>query len=169
VQDAALVRVVDCPRHLRQQPDAGAQVGAKVRQPRGEAAAVHQLHGKEVLAGVFADLVDRHDVRVIQPGGRLRLQLEAADGARRGQALAQDHLQGHGAVQRHLAGPEDDAHTAAGDLFQQLVAGEQVGRRGALLGGGRSAVGLDGGSGSVFHSVRSMVPSRRAERVLREV
>ncbi len=36
-----------------------------------QAQALDQLHAEEMLAFVFADLVDRHDVRMIEVGGGL--------------------------------------------------------------------------------------------------
>ena len=49
----------------------------------GQAAAVDELQREERQALVLADLVDLHDVRVLQPGDRLGLGAEAGQLARR--------------------------------------------------------------------------------------
>ena len=105
--------------------------------PLGQALAVDVLHRKEVLAVELADVVDVDDVRVAEPGGGLRLGLEAADQLGRGQVAGQDHLHGHGAVEALLPGLVDHAHPAPADLADQLVRAE-IPRQFA---GGRRAVG----------------------------
>ncbi len=77
-----------------------------------------------MAAGVFAHLVDGHDVRMVEVGRRLRLALEALHVQRRRQLAGQDHLQRHDAVEAHLPGLEDHAHAAAGDLLEDLVVAE---------------------------------------------
>ena len=68
---------------------------------------------------MLADLVDLHDVGVLQPGDGLGLGAEA------GQLLpspacaaGQDHLEGDEAVEPDLPGLVDDAHAAAAQLAQ---------------------------------------------------
>jgi hypothetical protein len=121
VQDAALVGVVDRTGHRRQQPGGGPRVLPEPRQVLAEVAAVDQLHAEVVLALVFPDLVDRHDVRVVEPRGGLRLDAEALHVSLGCQLAGEDHLERDRAVETDLACLVDDAHPPAGDLLQQLV------------------------------------------------
>jgi hypothetical protein len=70
---------------------------------------------------VRARLVDRDDVRVAQPGHRLRLGTEARQALRAGVLGGEDHLQGDHAAQLDLAGLVDDAHAPPPQLPQDLV------------------------------------------------
>jgi hypothetical protein len=73
---------------------------------------------------MLADLVNRHDVRVVEVGGGFRLGVEALHVTRRRQLLGEDHLEGDDPVEALLSCLVDDAHAAAGDLLQQLVIAE---------------------------------------------
>ena len=95
-----------------------------VGQPLGEALPLDEAHREVMLALVLADLVDRHDARVVEVGRGLGLGVEALDVGVVGELAGQDHLQGDGAVEAHLPGLEDDAHAAAGDLADDLVVAE---------------------------------------------
>ena len=60
-----------------------------------------------------------------KPGRRLRLGLEAVRAAcRRPDPPAQDHLQGHQSVEPDLPRLVDDAHAAAAQFAENLVAGQ---------------------------------------------
>ena len=76
VDHAAPVGVVHGPR---QGPAPGRRRwrGSGCRPASGQAAALDELQRKVRPAVVLADLVDLHDVRVLQPGHRLRLGAEA--------------------------------------------------------------------------------------------
>jgi hypothetical protein len=73
---------------------------------------------------VPADLVDRHDVRVVELRRVLRLDLEPAECLRRRQPAGQDHLERDDAPNAHLPGAHDQAHAAARDLAEHLVLAE---------------------------------------------
>jgi hypothetical protein len=88
-----------------------------------EAAAAHELQGAERPAVYFADLENLHDVGVLDVGQRLRLLAEALHLGRPGVGAGEDHLQRHDAAQADVAGLVDDAHAAAPQLPQHLVAG----------------------------------------------
>ena len=124
MQDAASVGVLDglrhAPQQLRRPP------GVKMLAVASEAAALDELHGEEGLPLVLADLVDGHDVRVVELGGGLGLGLEAPQVGRGGELAGENHFQGDDPVERRLPRLVDDAHAAAGDLFQQLVVAEQA-------------------------------------------
>jgi hypothetical protein len=78
----------------------------------GQAAAGHELEGKVWPARGLADVVDLHNVGMLQARDHPGL------GAKAGQLLwaevspVPDHLQGHGALEGDLAGLVDDAHAA---------------------------------------------------------
>ena len=72
---------------------------------------------KYALAVVLADLVDRHDARVVEQGDGLGLVLEPAQLVVVGQDAGLDHLEGDGPVEADLAGLVDDAHAAAAQLL----------------------------------------------------
>jgi len=78
-----------------------------------QGAAVHEFQGEIGVALGLADLVNLHDVRVLQPRLRLRLRPEAAQvlGVRLG--AGQEHLEGHQALQALVAGLVDNAHAPA--------------------------------------------------------
>ena len=68
--------------------------------------------------------IDLDDVRVLQPGDRLGLGQEADGGLGPGVVAGQDHLEGDDAVEPELPGLVDDAHAAAAQLPEDLVAGD---------------------------------------------
>jgi hypothetical protein len=138
VEDAALVGVVDRPGERLHQPGRARRRQGRAVEFLVEAAAVRVLHDKERPAGGFADLVDLDDVRVLQAGRRLGLDLEPGPFLGPGVGARQDHLQGRQAVEARLPGPVDDAHAAAAHHVEHLVARD--GRR-RLLGRGRRPVG----------------------------
>ena len=87
-----------------------------------QAAALDVLQLEVGQAVGLADVVDLHDVGVLQAGDGLRLGQEADGGLGAGMGAGQDHLQDAGAVQADLPGAVDDAHAAAAQLAQDLVA-----------------------------------------------
>ncbi len=80
------------------------------------------------MALVLAHLVDRHDVRVVQGGGRLGLGAEAGDVDRGRQNAFEDHLQRHDSVEARLPRLVHDSHAAPCDLFQEFVVAEVADR-----------------------------------------
>ena len=77
VQDAAFVSIMDGAGHGRHQPRGGARVLGVPLDLRGQVAAINQLHAEVVVAFVFADLVDRHDMRMIEVRGGFGFEAEA--------------------------------------------------------------------------------------------
>ena len=83
----------------------------------------HVLQREERQAVVLADLVDLHDVRVLQPGDRLRLGAEAGSWSRPRRGCRPGSSSGRTRRFRpDLPGLVDDAHAAAAQLLEQLVA-----------------------------------------------
>ena len=78
--------------------------------------ALHQFHRvKGLPRGVHAEIVDRHDVRVLELGGDLRLLDEARGGV--GIALVVHDFHGHRASRRALPRGKDHTHAAPGDFL----------------------------------------------------
>ena len=73
----------------------------------------------------LADVVDLDDVGVLEPRDGRRLGQEAGGGHGIGVGTGQDHLEGARAVEADLTGVVDDAHAAAAELTQDLVAGDR--------------------------------------------
>ena len=82
------------------------------REPIPKRLSLHQLHDDERVALVLADVVDRADVRVIQCGGRARLELEPIHGVGIVREFVMDELQRNGTAEANVFGSVDDAHAA---------------------------------------------------------
>jgi hypothetical protein len=136
VQDAALMGVMHRPRHRGDELDRRTLLGEVLDAPR-QRTAVDQFHAEEGLAVLFADLVNGHDVGVIEVGCLFRLGAKPLPVRRRSEVASQDHLQGHDAVEADLPSLVDNAHAAAGDLFEQLVIAEGSSRFGCDRGTSR--------------------------------
>src|SRR5579862_5975663 len=100
----------------------------------GQILSIDQPHAEVVLAPMLTDLVNGHDVRMVQVSRRLGFGAEALDFGRRGQSPSADHLESHQTFEANLASFIDDPHPAPGNFFDQLVVAEitetpQPGRR----------------------------------------
>ena len=109
-------------RDRRPGPPAAASAGSRPSSRRssamtcGQAAALDELHGVEGHAPLAADGVDRDDVRVVQAGGGLGLELEPLQLPRVHRRGNRQDLQRHAAAERDLLGLVDDPHAAPADL-----------------------------------------------------
>ena len=124
----------------------------------------------------LADVVDLHDVGVLQAGNGLRLGQEAGGGQVAGMGPGQDHLEGAGPVQSDLSGVVNHAHAAAPEFAQDLVAvdrwdGPHPGNRRRFA--GRLRDGQDGrgvvrpGNRQAPHGYRVELTPARGRRVRR--
>jgi hypothetical protein len=148
VDDAALVSMMDGPGQGLDEPGGRTRRQGRPFQALGQAAALDILQRAvgaaeraAERAGPRADLEDLHDVRMLQPGDRLRLAMEARQLLGIGKGTAQDHLQSHEAIELDVAGLEDDPHAAPSQLPQHLVP-LHVRQRRALCGGALLGRGL---------------------------
>ena len=91
------------------------------RQAAPERLALHVGHGEPEPAGCLTGVVDRQDVRVVEPGGEPDLPDEPL-GAQRVRQLGMENLQGDGAVVPDIAGQVDGGHAAAAELALEHVA-----------------------------------------------
>jgi hypothetical protein len=82
-------------------------------QHRGDVAAGHQAHVEEQPAVDLAEAVDGHDVRLVQPGGQVRLAAEALAVARVGGEVLGEDLERDHAVVLGVERAIDLAHAAA--------------------------------------------------------
>ena len=99
----------------------------RVRQQRADVLAVDVLHRDEVLAGRLADVVDLHDVLVMQRGGDARLVEEHPDEALIPRVLGADPLEHDVALEAFdaVASPEQDVrHPARRQVLQHHVSSE---------------------------------------------
>jgi hypothetical protein len=83
--------------------------------------AIQKLHGDERFAALVVNLVDSADIRMIEGGSGLRLSLEATSCLRVLSHFVRQELQRDEAVQFHILGLIDDAHTAATELLDDAV------------------------------------------------
>ncbi len=74
--------------------------------PRGQQVgkrfALNVLHGEEMLALVFADVIDLNDIGMKELGGRGGFRVEPADEILRARKLGRQDFDGHRAVQGAL-------------------------------------------------------------------
>ena len=98
-----------------------------------ELAALLELHAEVARAVALADLIDRHNARMFQAGGRFRLAPKTFQ-MRLGRPMSErDHLQCDNPVQTFLARAIDNSLTAATNFLQQLVVTELTQDRLACL------------------------------------
>jgi len=74
---------------------------------------------------VLADLEDLDNVGMLKTGDRLGLGAEACQGLGLGCDGGPDQFQGDNAIERHLPCLVNDTHTAASQLAQDIVTGDQ--------------------------------------------
>ena len=80
-----------------------------------------QPHDQKRIGPVLADLVDRHNVRMLQFGRGFCLSTKTRQRCRRSQLAQANHFEGHDPVQGELAGAIDNPHSSASDSFQDFV------------------------------------------------
>ena len=91
------------------------------RQPVAQRFALYKGHGEPELAGGFAGVMDRENVRMLQAGGGLDLALEAVGAERLGQ-FGMEHLEGHRPFVPEVVGQVDRGHAPAPEFALEAVA-----------------------------------------------
>jgi hypothetical protein len=125
MEDAALMGVMNGPDDRQQELYRVGRVQFRTPlQHPGEAGPLNELHHVKVLPLVTADLINGHDIGMVQLDGGLHLSAEALQLGGRGPLPGEDHLQGHQPIEPHVSGLENHPHAAPGDLLQQLVIAE---------------------------------------------
>ena len=185
VDDLALAGLRDLPRRALGQrfgdrARVGDRRGGPHRRGRGEAdvvehlverGAVDEVHREVVPPVDDPDIVDVDDVRVVEVGRRAGLALEPLDGLLRPLFLVEEHLDRDLALELRVLRAVDDAHPAAAQLGDDVVAAEDPPLRGrGVVREGRG--GLRGRGAADRHHRRARLPARvlddRAELLLGE-
>ena len=122
VQDAALMRVMHRLGHDGHEPGRRPRLGRVMLHPSVKTGSTYQLHAEKVLPAALADLVNRHDVRVIELGDRLRFVLKSDQLGFRREATRFYDLERDRPIERELLGFEHDPHSPAPQLAQDFVA-----------------------------------------------
>jgi hypothetical protein len=94
------------------------------RNPRLERLAVEILDDEKREALVFADVVERADVRVLERRDQPRLALEALAELRVGGERRRQDLQGDDAIETRVVGSIDLAHSALPERREDLIGAE---------------------------------------------
>ena len=123
MDDPLIVGVGDGAGQRQQQLGRGARGQQRGSQPLVKALAGDELHRQEGAVPLLAHLENLHDVRMREPGGGFRFGAKPCTLARA--MRRKHHLQGDDATQAALPGLIDDAHPAAADLLNDVVAGQE--------------------------------------------
>jgi hypothetical protein len=121
VDDAAGVAVVERVGDLRPDVEDVAEAQRALAEELPEVRGRQHRHDEEERPLVAAEVVDRHDGRMVHLRDDLSLALEAFLGVLR-EVPGRDELDGDVAVQDRVLRPVDDAHPAAPQLREDLVA-----------------------------------------------
>ena len=124
MDDAEAVRGVERAGDVDRHAERLAQRQRPARDRVGERLPFEVLHDQVVDAVLMADVVERADVRMVQPRDRARLAVEALAQLRaRGEMRGQD-LDGDVAVETRVAGAIDLAHAAGAERGDDFVGTE---------------------------------------------
>jgi hypothetical protein len=123
MNDSALVGRLDRPSEGGQQSGRLACRLGRAGQLLGQGAAFNELHGEVWSSVRVADVMELHDVGVLQSGHGLGLALKPRPLLWAGESAGEGHLESDEAIEGQVAGLVDDAHAAAADFLQDLVAG----------------------------------------------
>src|SRR5262249_50682514 len=126
VDDAAAMRVRQCPRDLFQQArgDSGRQRSSR-SEPLAERFAFDVRHGEEDESACLADAIDRSDVRMRERRGQASFAKKTlADVGAFSERFRKD-LDGDEAIELHLAGEVHDTHPASTQLALDRVVASQ--------------------------------------------
>ena len=126
VHDTARVAVVQSVGDLNPDVHDVAQTQRLVAQQPEQIGPADDGHDEEERAVGTSQVVDRDDRRVIHLGHELRFALEALFELGR-EVSRRDQLDGDLAIEQRIAGLVDDAHAAATELGDQLVAVRETG------------------------------------------
>ncbi len=122
MDDTAIVGVVHRPgQHLRDPRSLLDRHRAR-RQPPGQVLPFDHFQRQVGGPVRLADLMDFHDIGVVQTGGGLGLPVEPVELFRVDAPDRPDHLQGDPPLEPHLRCKIDDPHAADADLAKDLVA-----------------------------------------------
>ena len=107
-----------------------------------ESGAVEKFHGDEGAAVVFADVVDRADVGMVQGGGGAGFALEAIERLWIVREIVGEKFESDEAAEAGVFGFVDDAHSAAAEFFDDAVMGDGLADEGGGVGHWRRFYGV---------------------------
>ena len=87
------MRMMNGPGNDGDDPRRGSRIGGHRDEPPVEAGSLNQLHAEEITPLVLTDLVDRHDVRVVELGNRFGLILKSQSLGFRGKRSRLDQFE----------------------------------------------------------------------------
>ena len=125
---AGAVRGGECARDLRRDVQRAHHLDdALLRDQLREGFSLEVLHDVEVVAlGRHPEVVDLHDVLVVDPRHRLRLLEEALDDLLVARELAVDDLERDLLADQRVLGEVHRTHSAGPDLVQDAVAADRM-------------------------------------------
>ena len=124
MEDASLMGVVNGTGDGGGEPRGGAGSAWNRLDLGGEIAAVDELHAEIVVAFVLADLVDRHDVGVIERAAASASRRNRCKSSAVAKRPARTIFEGKCSVQADLPGLVDDTHAALARGLEELVIAE---------------------------------------------
>src|SRR4051794_40232639 len=98
MQNSPLMRVMNRPRDLCDHGGGNAAFHRALPNPHGQTSAIHELHREEGVSVMLSDLVNRHDIRVIEAGHGFRFRSKTLSPSFTRKPSAQNHLQGDHAI-----------------------------------------------------------------------
>ena len=140
-------------RHLRAERQQALRRQRRPAEQGAEARPLDELHHDVVVRRRRPEVVDRHDVGVVEGGGRLRLELQPGHAPGIGGPLLRQGLQGDVALQAGVPRAVDLAHAPRPDGVEDLV-GSQASSRGE-----RQAVCLRRIVGGLYRGLRTAARS----------
>src|SRR5437868_5873369 len=112
------------PRDRGHDPDRGKRSDGFAILPVPERFALDQLKRNVLEPRVFPDVIDLHDIRMVNPGRSLRLGAKPCSVQGTGVRTGEDDLQRHQTIQALLSGLVNDTHPATAQLAKNLVTRE---------------------------------------------
>ena len=120
VQHAVIVRELHRVGDRREQAERARAIASQLGETFRERATVEQIHAEVAEVAVLAHLVHRHDVVMLQVGGRARTIHETLHGAKPRRAGVR-HLECDEPLEPRIVGFPDLAHAAISDEAQRGV------------------------------------------------
>jgi len=169
VQDAFVMGELERLTNLRHQHH-GLLRGEPARLHRlAQVHAVNELHQQKEEPARLAEVIDRDDIRVVEPGQNPGLAVEAFGECGIGGQRLRQELERNQAVEPRLAGLEDDAHAALADDFQDFELWEGIGdfldARRRVFGGRLASLGWGGGRSQQAFRAQSLRGVGRQRRL----
>ena len=121
VNDSFRMRRVQGIRDFNSQFDDLVERKRPAGNPLAQRLPLEKFHRDEFAAVLFADVVNRANVRMVERGGRLRFAAEPLERGGFAGHFTGEEFQAYGAMQPRVLGLVDDAHASAAKLFGDAV------------------------------------------------